>query len=79
MSRKHKEGTMPQKPKAKETKNQFMDRCMHEITNSEKKRPHDQRISICLSYWGKNEDNSTLDKIDMLLQEEEKCPEGQKF
>ena len=65
--------------KGKETRNQFMDRCMHEITNkSDTKRNHDQRIAICLNYWSKNEDNSTLDKLDMLLQEMT-CPEGQKY
>lgn len=65
--------------KKKETKNQFMDRCMHEITNkSDTKRNHDQRIAICLSYYGKNEDNSTLDKLNLLLQEKS-CPEGQKY
>lgn len=69
------------KKKGKESKNEFMDRCMHEITNnSDTKRNHDQRIAICLSYWAKNEDNSTLDKINMLLQEEEhECPEGEKW
>ena len=58
-----------------------MDRCMHEITNnSDTKRNQDQRVAICLSYYGKNEDNSTLDKIGMMLQEEEgDCPEGQKW
>jgi hypothetical protein len=66
--------------KKKENKSEFMDRCMHEITNnSDTKRNQDQRVAICLTYWGKQtNENALIDKIDMLLQEE-KCPEGQKW
>jgi hypothetical protein len=67
--------------KKAENKSQFMDRCMHEITNnSDTKRNQDQRVAICLTYWSKQtNENAIIDKIDMLLQEEERCPEGQKF
>jgi hypothetical protein len=66
--------------KKKESKSEFMDRCMHEITNnSDTKRNQDQRVAICLSYYSKQaNENEIIDKMNLLLQEEE-CPEGYKW
>ena len=67
--------------KKKESKSEFMDRCMHEITNnSDTKRNQDQRVAICLSYYSKQaNENEIIDKMNLLLQEEDKCPEGEKW
>lgn len=66
--------------KKKESKSEFMDRCMHEITNnSDTKRNQDQRVAICLSYYSKQaNENEIIDRMNLLLQEEE-CPEGYKW
>jgi len=73
---------MPVKPEKGQKRWQYMDKCMHEITHkSKKERSHEQRLAICLGQWAEfsNED-AILNKFDLLLiGEEMKCPEGQKY
>jgi hypothetical protein len=66
-------------PKSGQSKNQYMDTCMHEVSkNSDKDQ--DQRVAICLGTWAKaNEEDAILDKFDLFLTEEKACPEGEKY
>lgn len=70
------------KPKKNQTKNQYMDACMHFLKHEAKNtRPQNQRVAICLGEWGKtaNED-AILKRFALFIGEMEKqCPEGQKY
>jgi len=74
------ENKMPvPKPESGQTKNQYMDVCMHEVSKGSK-RTQDQNVAICLGEWSKsNEEDAILKRFDLFLSEEKDCPEGQKY
>ena len=66
------------KPGKGQTKNQYMDVCMHEVSKGSKTQ--DQNVAICLGQWSKsNEEDAILNRFDLFLTEEKDCPEGQKY
>ena len=42
---------MPIKPHKGEDQSAFMARCMHELGQSDTKRPQEQKVAICMSAW----------------------------
>lgn len=39
------------KPKKGEPKDEFISRCMHEVSQSTTDRPVEQRVAICMNAW----------------------------
>jgi len=66
-------------PEKGQTKNQYMDVCMHEVSKGSK-RDQKQNVAICLGNWSKsNEEDAILKRFDIFLTEEKACPEGEKY
>lgn len=56
-------------PNSGEEKQDFISRCVSEISDKGEFDSNKQRVAVCYSQWEKNESMNILDKIDRILDE----------
>lgn len=60
---------MPEKPKKNESKNEFISRCVKDLSDNDEYKDQDQRLAVCYSMW-ERKDEKLEDKIDKYLKEQ---------
>lgn len=68
------------KPSKGQSKSDYMSECMS-FLKDEGKGDHEQRVAICLDTWRRNNEDTLLSRMNLILQEQEEkeCPPGKKW
>lgn len=63
------------KPSKGQSKDDYMGQCMSFLKDEDKFDSHEQRVAVCLDTWRRNNEDTLLSRINIMLEEED-CPEG---
>jgi hypothetical protein len=69
------------KPSKGQSQSDYMSECMSFLKDENKFDSHEQRVAVCLSTWRRNNENTLVNRMNLILQEqdEKECPPGKKW